>query len=119
VGKFGLFVLGGLLGLAGFAFAQTTGSANPLCSMIQALDANWGIITVLVVGILGVMVVVSGTINLIQGKFPLAFAVLIGGAVILVATYRLLTVSGNELGKFAKTCQSAQIEIVKPVAKVE
>ncbi len=116
----GKFVLGLLLGVASFAFAaQAQAGVNPLCSMIQALDANWGIITVLLVGILGAMVIVSGAINLIQGKFPLAFAVLIGGAVILVAAYRLLTVSGKELEKFATTCQSAQIEFVKPVVKIE
>jgi hypothetical protein len=117
MGKFGLFALGMLLGLAGFAFAQTT--INPLCSMVQALSGNWGIITVLIVGILGVMIVAAGAINLIQGKFAFAMAVVIGGAILLVASFRLLSVSGEELRKFANTCQGAQIEFVKPVAIIE
>jgi len=114
----GKFVLGVLLGVASFAFAADTG-INPLCSMIQALATNWGIITWLVVGILGVMVVVAGTINLIQGKFAFVLAVVIGGTVLLIATFRLMNAAGGELQRFANSCQSAQIEVLKPVAKVE
>ncbi len=106
MGKFGLLVSGVLLGVASFAFAQP--AVNPLCSMIEALSANWGIITWLVVGLLAIIVIVSGTANLVQGKFPFAFAVLIGGAVILVAAYRLMDASGGQLSQFAKACNSPQ-----------
>ncbi len=112
MGKLGL---GLLLGVASFAFAQTT--VNPLCSMIEALSANWGIITWLVVGLLAIIVIVSGTVYLVQTKFPFAFAILIGGAVILLAAYRLMDASGKQLSQFANTCKSSQIEVIKPVAK--
>jgi hypothetical protein len=117
----GKFVLGVLLGVASFAFAADTGtsSVNPLCSMIQALATNWGIITWLVVGILGVMVLAVGIINLTAGKAANALVVVVGGAVILVATHRLMSAAQGELQKFANSCQSAQIEVLKPVAKVE
>ncbi len=113
----GKFVLGTLLGLVSFAFAQTAGGVNPLCSMIEALAANWGIIMWLVVGLLAIIVIVAGTANLVQGKFPLAFAILIGGAVILLAAYRLMKASEEQLSQFANTCKSSQIEVIKPVAK--
>jgi hypothetical protein len=117
----GKFVLGLLLGVASFVFAADAGTSgvNPLCSMVQALANNWGIITWLVVGILGVMVVVAGTMNLIQGKFAFVLAVVIGGTVLLVATLKLMNAAGGELQKFANSCQSAQIEVFKPVAKIE
>jgi hypothetical protein len=107
MGKFGLFVLGGLLGLAGFAFAQTTGGVNPLCSMIQALATNWGLITWLVVGILGVMVLAVGIVNLTAGKAAYTLVVVVGGAVILVATHRLMSAAQEELTKFARSCVGA------------
>jgi type IV secretory pathway VirB2 component (pilin) len=123
MGKFVLGVLlGVLLGVASFAFAQSSGSAsvaNPLCSMVEALSKNWGVITVLVMVILGGMVVIAGTINLIQGKFAFALAVVIGGTVLLVAAFRLLSTSGDQLKNFAASCQQAQIEFLRPVAKVE
>uniref|UniRef100_A0A7C5SX54 TrbC/VirB2 family protein n=1 Tax=Thermocrinis ruber TaxID=75906 RepID=A0A7C5SX54_9AQUI len=116
----GKFVLGVLLGVASFAFAATAGgSVNPLCSMIQALANNWGIITWLVVGILGVMVLAVGIINLTAGKAANALVVVVGGAVILVATHRLMSAAEGELSKFANSCQGAQIEFVIPVAKSE
>lgn len=126
MGKFVLGVLlGVLLGVASFAFAQTSGSSgssgvvNPLCSMVEALSKNWGVITVLVMVILGGMVVIAGTINLIQGKFAFALAVVIGGTVLLVAAFRLLSTSGEQLSRFASSCQQAQIEFLRPVAKIE
>jgi hypothetical protein len=115
----GKFVLGLLLSVASFAFATSGTPVNPLCSMVQALSNNWGIIMVLIVGILGVMVIVAGAINLIQGKFAFTLAVVVGGAVLLVASYRLLGAAGDQLKQFANTCQSAQIEFMQPVAKVE
>jgi type IV secretory pathway VirB2 component (pilin) len=115
----GKFVLGLLLSVVSFAFATSNTPVNPLCSMVQALSNNWGTIMVLIAGILGVMVIVSGAVNLIQGKFAFALAVVIGGAVLLVASYRLLGAAGDELRQFANTCQGAQIEFVHPVAKVE
>jgi hypothetical protein len=114
MGKF----LGVLLGLASFAFAQTAGGVNPLCSMIQALAANWGVITWLVVGILAVMVMAVGIVNLTAGKAAYALVVVVGGAVILVATHRLMSAAKTELDNFARTC-TAQIEIVQPIAKLE
>jgi hypothetical protein len=108
-----------LLGVAGFAFAQTVGGVNPLCSMIEALATNWGVITWLVVGLLGVMVLAVGIVNLTQGKAAYALVVVVGGAVILVATHRLMSAAGTELSRFANTCRSAQIEVIKPVAKRE
>jgi hypothetical protein len=119
MGKFGLFVLGVLLGVASFAFAADGTTVNPLCSLIQALANNWGIITWLVVGILGMMVVGSGVMYLVQTKFAFTLAVVIGGTILLVATFRLMNAAGGEIQKFANSCQSVQIEIVKPVAKVE
>jgi hypothetical protein len=115
----GKFVLGVLLGVASFAFAADGATVNPLCSMIQALATNWGIITWLVVGILGVMVLAVGIINLTAGKAANALVVVVGGAVILVATHRLMSAAQGELQKFANSCQSVQIEVVKPVAKIE
>jgi hypothetical protein len=115
----GKFVLGMLLSVAGLAFAQTAGGINPLCSMIQALASNWGIITWLVVGILGVMILAVGIFNLTAGKAAHTLVVVVGGAVLLVATYRLMNAAGGELNKFSTSCQSVQIEVVKPVAKVE
>jgi len=115
----GKFVLGGLLGLASFAFAQTAGGINPLCSMIQALASNWGIIMWLVVGILAVMVLAVGVVNLTAGKAAYALVVVVGGAVILVATHRLMSAAQGELTRFANSCVGSQIEIVKPVAKIE
>ncbi|MFZ8860259.1 MAG: hypothetical protein ACO2PP_07130 [Thermocrinis sp.] len=109
--------LGLLLGVASLAFAQT--AVNPLCSMIQALASNWGIITWLVVGILGVMILAVGIFNLAAGKAAHTLVVVVGGAVLLVATYRLMNAAGGELNKFSTSCQSVQIEVVKPVAKVE
>jgi predicted anti-sigma-YlaC factor YlaD len=114
----GKFVLV-LLGVASLAFAQAANVVNPLCAMIQALANNWGIITTLMMLILGGIVVVSAVVFLVQTKFAYSFAVVIGGAVLLVATFRLLSVSGEQLRTFANTCQSVQIEVVKPVAKVE
>jgi len=116
----GKFVLGLLLGVASFVFAADAGTSgvNPLCSMIQALSTNWGIITWLVVGILGVMVVGAAIMYLVQTKFAFALAVVIGGTVLLVAALRLMTAAGGELQRFGNTCQ-AQIEVVKPVAKLE
>jgi type IV secretory pathway VirB2 component (pilin) len=123
MGKFVLGVLlGVLLGVANFAFAETSGSAgapNPLCSMVEALSKNWGVITVLVMVILGGMVVVAGVMNLVQGKFAFALAVVIGGTVLLVAAFRLLSTSGDQLSKFASSCQQTQIEFLRPVAKIE
>jgi len=116
MGKFGLFVLGVLLGVAGLAFAQQTQVVNPLCSMIQALSANWGVITVFIMVILGGMLVVSAVMYLIQTKFPIALAIIIGGTVLLVATFRFLDVSGEQLRTFSNTCAS-QVGIVQPVAK--
>jgi hypothetical protein len=114
----GKFVLGLFLGLVGFAFAQPAGSVNPLCSMIQALANNWGIITWLVVGLLGVMVLAVGIFNLTAGKAAHTLVIVVGGAVLLVATFRLMDAAGGELKRFAGTC-TAQIEVVKPVAKIE
>jgi hypothetical protein len=108
-----------LLGVASFAFAQTGGNVGPLCPMIEALANNWGVITWLVVGLLGVMVMAVGVVNLTQGKAAYALVVIVGGAVILVATQRLMSAAGDELKKFARTCGSAQIEVIKPVAKSE
>jgi ABC-type transport system involved in cytochrome c biogenesis permease subunit len=121
MGKFGLFALGVLLGVAGLAFAQSPQPqiVNPLCSMVQALASNWGIITVLVMVILGGIVIVSAVMNLVQGKFAFALAVVIGGAVLLIAAYRLIDAAGGQLDRLSTTCQRAQIEIVKPVAKLE
>ncbi len=85
--------------------------------MIEALSANWGIITWLVVGLLAIIVIIAGTLNLVQGKFPFAFAVLIGGTVILLAAYRLLNASDAQLKNLSTNCQGSQIEIVNPVAK--
>ena len=115
----GKFVLGMLLSVAGLAFAQTAGGINPLCSMVQALASNWGIITVLVMVILGGIIVIAGVMSLVQGKFAFALAVVIGGTVLLIAAYRLIDTAGGQLNTLAKTCQGVQIEIVKPVAKVE
>jgi len=115
----GKFVLGVLLGLASFAFAQPTGSINPLCSMIQALASNWGIITVLVMVILGGIVIAAGVMNLVQGKFAFVLAVVIGGTVLLIAAYRLIDNAGQQLNGLSRSCQGAQIEIVKPFAKVD
>jgi hypothetical protein len=114
----GRFVLGMFLGLVGFAFAAEA-SINPLCSMIQALAANWGIITMLVMLILGGIVVVSGIMSLIQGKFAFTLAVVIGGTVLLVASYRLIDNAGKQLNSLSTSCQGAQIEFVQPVAKAE
>ncbi len=114
----GKFVLGLLLGVASFAFAAPAG-VNPLCSMIQALSSNWGLITWLVVGILGVMVMAVGVFNLTQGKAAYALVVVIGGTVILIATYRLIDSAGKQLENLSKDCQKTQIEFVKPVAKVD
>ncbi|NAZ06801.1 MAG: hypothetical protein GU344_02410 [Thermocrinis sp.] len=114
------FVLGLLLGVASFAFAAD-GNVNPICSMVQALADNWGIITWLVVGILGVMVLAVGIINLTAGKAANALVVVVGGAVILVATQRLMSAAQGELTRFKNSCTGtgAQIEVVKPVAKAE
>ncbi len=114
----GKFVLGLLLGVASFAFAADTG-VNPLCSMIQALATNWGIIMWLVVGILGVMVLAVGIFNLTAGKAANAIVVVVGGAVILIAAHRLMSAAQGELSKFANSCTGAQIEVVKPAAKIE
>ncbi len=119
MGKFGLFALGLLLGVASFAFAQTAGAINPLCSMVQALAANWGVIMVLVMVILGGIIVASGVMSLVQGKFAFVLAVVIGGTVLLIAAYRLLDASGEQLESLSRSCQRVQIEIVKPVAKLE
>jgi hypothetical protein len=105
-----------LLGVSSFAFAQT--GVNPLCSMVEALVVNWEIIKWLVVGLLGVMVLGVGIVNLTQGKAAYAIIVVIGGTVLLIATYRLMTAAGTQLQGFSRTC-SAQIEFVKPVAKSE
>jgi hypothetical protein len=115
----GKFVLGLLLGVASFAFAATGSGVNPLCSMVQALSDNWGIIKWLVVGILGVMVVGAGIMYLVQTKFAFALSVVIGGTVLLIAILRFMNAAGGELQNFANSCQSAQIEVVKPVAKIE
>jgi hypothetical protein len=112
----GKFVLAMLLGLVSFAFAQT--GVNPLCSMVEALVVNWEIIKWLVVGLLGVMVLGVGIVNLTQGKAAYAIIVVVGGTVLLIATYRLMSAAGTQLQSFSKTC-SAQIEVVKPVAKSE
>jgi uncharacterized membrane protein len=106
-----------LLGVASFAFAAP-GGVNPLCSMIEALANNWGIITWLVVGILGVMVMAVGIVNLTAGKAAYALVVVIGGTVILVATYRLMSAAETQLQGFTRNCQ-AQIEVIHPVAKRE
>jgi len=112
----GKFVLG-MLFVVSFAFAQQkTEVANPLCAMVQALSSNWGIITALVMLILGGIVVVAAVMHLVQTKFAIALAIVIGGTVLLVASYRLLSTSGTQLENFSKTC-SAQIEFVQPVAK--
>ncbi len=117
MGKFGLGVL---LGLASFAFAQTAGAINPLCSMVQALASNWGVITVLVMIILGGAVIGAGVMSLIQQKFAQVLAIVIGGTVLLIAAYKLIDASGNQLKTLStQSCQGAQIEIVKPVAKLE
>jgi hypothetical protein len=101
----GKFVLGLLLGVASFAFAAET-SVNPLCSMIEALANNWGIITWLVVGTLGVMVLAVGIMNLTAGKAANALVVVVGGAVILVATHKLMSAAGAQLNTFNTTgCQ--------------
>jgi len=106
------FALGVLLGVASLALGQTgqTGDTNPLCAMIQALTANWGIITWLVVGILGVMVLAVGIMNLTAGKAANALVVVVGGAVILVATHKLMSAAGNQLNSFNTTgCQGTSI----------
>ena len=119
----GKFVLGMLLSVVSFAFATTTTTtttnvpANPLCAMVQALSSNWGIITALVMLILGGIVVVAAVMHLVQTKFAMALAIIIGGTVLLVASYRLLSASGTQLNNFATTCTSSQIEFVLPVAK--
>ena len=118
------FVLGLLLGVASFAFAADRGvsGVNPLCSMIQALATNWGMITWLVVGTLGVMVLAVGIMNLTAGKAANALVVVVGGAVILLAAHRLLSAAGDQLDNLEKSCggtRSTQIEVVKPIAKIE
>jgi uncharacterized membrane protein YeaQ/YmgE (transglycosylase-associated protein family) len=104
-----------LLGVASFAFAAPSG-VNPLCSMIEALVDNWGIILWLVVGLLGIMILGTSAFNLTQGKLALALVIVIGGAVILLATYRLMSAAGSQLEVFRRNCQ-AQIEVISPVAK--
>ncbi len=117
MGKFGL---GLVLGLASFAFAQPAGSINPLCSMVQALASNWGIITVLVMVILGGIVIGAAVMNLVQQKFAYALAIVIGGTVLLIAAFRLIDGAGVQLNNLStQSCRSAQIEIVKPVAKLD
>ena len=120
MGKFSLFVLGGLLGVANSAFAAPASSINPLCSMVQALASNWGIITVLVMVILGGIVIGAGVMSLVQQKFAFTLAIVIGGTVLLIAAYRLIDTAGVQLNNLsAQSCRSVQIEIVKPVAKVD
>jgi type IV secretory pathway VirB2 component (pilin) len=114
----GKFVLGLLLSVVSFAFAQTGGAANPLCAMVQALSSNWGIIMALIMLILGGILVVSAVMYLVQTKFAIALAIVVGGTVLLVAAFRLLDASGRQLETFARTC-TAQIEFVQPVAKIE
>ena len=111
----GKFVLGMLLGLASFAFAQTGGDVNPLCAMVQALDANWGLITWLVVGILGVMVLGVGAVYLTQGKAAYSLVVVIGGTIILIATYRLMAAAGSQLNTLsASSCGTQGTQITRP-----
>jgi hypothetical protein len=114
VRKFGL---GTLLVLANLAFAATTGVINPICSVVEALAANWNIIVWLVVGILGVMVMVVGVVELTAGKAHRTLVVVLGGAVILVATYRLLDAAGGALQTFKSTCGgsgTSQLNIIVP-----
>jgi hypothetical protein len=117
----GKFVLGMLLVIANLAFAAT-GTINPICSVVEALAQNWNIIVWLVVGILGVMVMAVGIVNLTAGKAHMTLVVILGGAVILMATYRLLDAAGGALHTFQNTCGgggSSQLDIIVPYGKGE
>jgi hypothetical protein len=103
----GKFVLGLLLGVASLAFAADAGSINPICSMVEALSNNWGVIKLLVILILGVMVMGVGIINLTAGKAANALVVVIGGAVLLIATYKLVDTAGGQLNSLAGSCQGS------------
>jgi hypothetical protein len=115
----GKFVLGAFLVLANLAFAAT-GSINPICSVVEALAQNWSIIVWLVVGILGVLVMAVGITNLTAGKAHMTLVVVLGGAVLLIATYRLLDAAGGALQTFQNTCRgSSQLNIIIPYGKGE
>jgi len=117
----GKFVLGMLLVLANLAFAATN-TINPICSVVEALAQNWSIIVWLVVGILGVLVMAVGITNLTAGKAHMTLVVVLGGAVLLIATFRLLSAAGSALGDFKTTCQgqgTSQLNIIIPYGEGE
>jgi len=119
----GKFVLGILLVLADLALAATTGTINPICSVVEALADNWNIIVWLVVGILGVMVMAVGVVNLTAGKAHMTLVVVLGGAVILLATFRLMSAAGDALNGFKGQCGGgrggAKLDIIIPYGKGE
>jgi hypothetical protein len=109
--------LGLTLVLAKVGFSATSSSSiNPICSVVQALADNADVIIWLIVGMFAVIVMGVGIMELAAGKAHRTLVVVLGGAVILVATYRLLDTGKSTLKNFASQCgggSSSAIELVK------
>jgi hypothetical protein len=110
--------LGLTLVLAKVGFSATS-SINPICSVVQALADNADVIIWLIVGMFAVIVMGVGIMELAAGKAHRTIVVILGGAVILVATYRLLDTGKSTLKGFASQCSGGGSGSAIELAKYE
>lgn len=106
-----LFLPAGLLLTFSQAFAQTT--INPICALVEALANNFNIIIWLIIGTLAVLIVGTGVIRLVAGKAHETLVIVLGGAILLIGGYRLLSNFGDEVQRFKSGCQNrASINLI-------
>lgn len=100
---FGLMV--GLLALLDISFAQEQQMVNPLCSAFLVANQYWGLIKILIVGIVLITVLISSVFNLVAGRVHWSFVVFIGGIILLLVAWQGLDVLGNHVSAASNACR--------------
>jgi len=99
---FGLMV--GLLALLDISFAQQQ-MVNPLCSAFVVLNQYWGLIKILLVGIVLITVLLAAVFNLVAGKVHWTFVIFIGGIILLLVAWQGLDALGKQVAASATACK--------------
>lgn len=100
---FGLMV--GLLALLDISFAQQQQMVNPLCSAFLVANQYWGLIKILIVGIVLTTVLIASVFNLVASKVHWTFIIFIGGIILLLVAWQGLDALGNQVAASANACR--------------
>lgn len=93
-----------VLGLFDLSLAQQV-AVNPLCSAFQVADNYWGLIKILLVGIVLVVVLLASVFNLVAGKVHWTFIIFVGGVIILLVMWQGLDALGTQVKSSASQCR--------------